>query len=211
MSVCLCEYPGLYPNSYPGSYSLRIRRCVEYDRIRESISTAALLGASFAPATDGAEAGLSTDSEEVPMISTRELLRNFGFLAAITAMAMPIFQLLEQRCITPSILLLLRNKTGDKLALGAAFYLLITALPRQIMRLRDALATAASMNVEDAAGGASADAGDDEGGGGGNQGEGEEKRGGADKFKAGTGATKLLARAAGAKELSQKQQMSPIV
>jgi hypothetical protein len=175
----------------------------------EGISTAALLGASFAPATDGAEAGLSTESEEVPMISTRELLRNFGFLAAITAMAMPIFQLLEQRCITPSILLL-RNKTGDKLALGAAFYLLITALPRQIMRLRDALATAASMNVEDAAGGASADAGDDEGGGGGNQGEGEEKRGGADKFKAGTGATKLLARAAGAKELSQKQQVSPM-
>ena len=123
-------------------------------------------------------------------------------------MGVPIFQLVEQRCITPSVLLM-RNKTGDKMALSAAFYLLVTALPRQIMRLRDALASAGGMDVENVAGGASADAGDDEGGGGGG-GEGDDKRGGADKFKAGTGATKLLARAAGAKELSQKQQLSPM-
>ena len=172
-----------------------------------------MLAASLAP-TNGADAQLSTESDEAAIFSPRELLRNAGFWAAITAMAMPILQLVEQRCLTPSILLF-RNKTGDKMALSAAFYLLVTALPRQIMRLRDALASSAGMDVEDAAGGASADAGDDEGGGGGGGGGGgedEEKRGGADKFKAGTGATKLLARAAGAKELSQKQQlqMSPV-
>ena len=166
--------------------------------IAEGISTTFLLGASINPASEADE-----DT------GRREQLQDLGFLAAMIAMSLPILQLLEQRCITPGILLV-RNKTGDKLALSAAFYLLVTALPRQIMRLRDALATAAEMDAQDAAVGASADAGDDEGGGGGDGGGGTAKRTGVDEFKAGTGATKLLARAAGAKEMSQKKELSPM-
>ena len=144
-----------------------------------------------------------------PGYGAKDILVTLGFWAALVAMAMPAMQLLEQRCFTPSVMLV-RNKTGDKLALGAALYMLAMNLPRQMFRLKDALA---AMGADgdgddgddggDAGGGgadASADAGDDEGGAaaGDGAGAGEMVR------QAGAGASKLLARAAAAKEVQSK-------
>ena len=191
----------------------------------ESLSTAALLGAALITAlgaTTSDEAGGGADwpsggvgageDEEAPpteSFGAKGVLVTLGFWAALVAMAMPAMQLLEQRCFTPSVMLV-RNKTGDKLALGAALYMLAMNLPRQMFRLKDALAALGADgdgddgdDGGDAGGGgadASADAGDDEGGAaaGDGAGAGEMVR------QAGAGASKLLARAAAAKEVQSK-------
>jgi len=197
--------------------------------LAETVSSAALLTASLMarqtlpleagsgeagsgwvlPGAESGEAGSALH----PDASQRALFQEVGFWAGLVAIGMPIIQLLEQRLITPSIMIV-RNKGGDTLSLCAAAYILMMNLPRRLMKLKDFVAQATDINAEDAAGSASADAGDDEGGGegegggdGGGNGDERQRRGGVSMDnvrQAGAGASKLLARAAGAKEMQAK-------
>lgn len=181
--------------------------------LAESVSTASLLGAMFVPTTAVADTAAAAADAAARQAALKSFLMNFGFCASLMAMAMPMLQLIEQRLLTPAVLVI-RNKTGDTMSLGAAAYLLIMNLPRQIFRMKDALAMAADGDGGgDAAAGATADAGDDEGGGetggGGGGGGGEDEETKARKAfgmvqQGGAGASKLLARAAGAKEMAGK-------
>ena len=96
-------------------------------------------------------------------------IQYMGFVFAMIAMAVPILQLLEQRCLTPTIGVV-RSKGGNPLALMAAAYMMAASLPRLLTRLISS-AEDGPLDAAQAAQSATADAGDeavvDEGGGGG--------------------------------------------
>ena len=131
------------------------------------------------------------------------------------AIAVPILQLIEQRCLTPSILVV-RNKGGNPLALCAAAYMLATSLPRMIERL---IATASGFedvqnDTINAADGANADAGDeavadDAHNGQGSTDEADVGLSGGMIVGAGNKMSKLLARGVAAKEVSAKELVKP--
>ena len=112
----------------------------------EGAATAALLGASL----EGKESGLP---------STGLPLQVVGFFLSLFAMGVPIFQLLEQRCLTPTINLVMKRATADPIILLSQVYMMAASLPRQLVNLISHSSEGASL--ADAAGNASADAGDD--------------------------------------------------
>lgn len=188
-----------------------ISRVASIQFFAEALSTATLLGASLLPYGDSEAQPAEVTSGDTTSAVDRGALHAFllsaGFWAAIAAMCMPIIQVIEQRLLTPS-LLALRTKKGDYLSLGAALYILVMALPRQLYRLKDAMAMAMDTGADDDGGaGPSADAaGEDEVGGhqGGGGGETVTR-----VMQAGAGVTNLLARGLAAKE-AQGKEIAPI-
>ena len=57
-----------------------------------------------------------------------------GFALSLVAMSVPISQLMEQRCITPTYNLILK-KSANPMVLLAAAYMIAASLPRQVSRL----------------------------------------------------------------------------
>jgi len=88
-----------------------------------------------------------------------------GFFFSISAMAVPILQMVEQRCITPSYNLV-KNKGGNPLALCAMAYTMVASMPRMVMRM------VRSATAEDGGDDDSGDEGGDGDGGDGDGGEG---------------------------------------
>ena len=172
--------------------------------------------------SSSAEPTVQADPADVAM-----MLQQIGFALSLGAMGVPVLQLLEQRCVTPSIGVV-QKRGGSPMALLAAAYMLAMSLPRQISALV-ARGEAGGMDAADAAGNASADAGDeavvegggggggDTGGGGEGGGEGEkdeveeeeEDEEGVQITQQAAGAAKLIARAAAAKEVAGKK-LAPI-
>jgi len=170
----------------------------------EGISTVALLIASL----------LVEQSRAKTLLPTAAFWLGFG------AIIVPVFQLLEQRCVTPAILVV-RNRGGDLVALLAAAYMLISSLPRTIRRL-----VQWSTGIEgggagdddfDIGGGAELagdGGGDDNVGGSGGSSGGSSDEGnnetegvgisGEDAYNMANKATKLLARGLAAKEATSK-------
>ena len=116
-------------------------------------------------------------------------------------MCLPVVQLVEQRLITPAVLIV-RSKTGDSLAITAALWLLATSLPRKIAQLL----AAAGADADDTGGGATGDAGDDDGGGCVDSAESQVSMNVDAEMivNAATGATRLAGRALAAKEAAAK-------
>jgi hypothetical protein len=100
----------------------------------EGLATSALLGASAS--TDYASAANQTSANQTaagaavapPQPSLVSDLRTSGFALSLSAMAVPMLQLIEQRVITPFIGVV-RAKGGNPLALLAAAYMLWASLP----------------------------------------------------------------------------------
>lgn len=171
----------------------------------EGISTVALLIASL----------LVEQSRAKTLLPTAAFWLGFG------AIIVPVVQLVEQRCLTPAILVV-RNRGGDLIALLAAAYMLISSLPRTIRRLAQW-----SAGIEgggggdddfDVGGGAElagdGDGDDNIGGSGGSSGGSSSDKGGdetegvgisgEDAYNMANKATKLLARGLAAKEATSK-------
>lgn len=87
-------------------------------------------------------------------------LQSAAFALSLLALAVPITQLLEQRCVTPTYNLV-KNKGGDPFALLAAAYMIAASLPKRLCALLMS-AEQGAKNSAQAAESASADAGDDE-------------------------------------------------
>ena len=89
-----------------------------------------------------------------------DTLRDAGFWLALLAMFVPVFQLLEQRFITPGINLV-KNRGGNPLVLLAAGYMLAVSLPKKVANMVSYWTGYDDLNAGDAAASATADAGDD--------------------------------------------------
>ena len=98
-----------------------------------------------------------------------------GFVLSLTAISVPVVQMLEQRFVTPVYNLLL-NRGANPLVLLAAAYMMVASLPRMLRNLISSAEDGAKGSAEMAAS-ASADAGDEgatekgDGGGAGADGE----------------------------------------
>ena len=176
----------------------------------ESVSTGFLLSATLLPlagltadignVTDADASVASVDGPDWPL-----LLRLGAFWVGLLALGVPVLQMVEQRCITPYILVV-RSKGGSPLALCSAAYMLASSLPRMIQRLVE---TAAGLqDVEEGRGsavdGATADAGDDAAGGAGPDADAEVGLSGEAVLTAGHNVSKLGARGLAAKEVSAR-------
>ena len=166
-------------------------------------------------ATTTAPDGRTLDGFDAEMDDYTVSLQSMGFVLSLLAMAVPMLQLIEQRCMTPS-LNLVKNKGGNPLVLCAAFYMLASSLPRQILAFMTK-ADAGETDAAQAAGSASAGAGDEVAGG---EAEGPEAGGGNDGItdgigtaaaEAGRDVSKLLARGLAAKEAAAKSLALPTV
>lgn len=78
-------------------------------------------------------------------------LRDAAFVLALSAMAVPLLQLLEQRCITPTYNVVYSHKC-DALALCATFYILALKMPNLIRKLFSHLSGSSREDVEDGGG-----------------------------------------------------------
>ena len=91
---------------------------------------AAAATANQSTGSGGSSAGdVPADVEEVILE-----LQMTGFFFSISAMAVPILQMVEQRCITPSYNLV-KNKGGNPLALCAMAYTMVASMPRMVIRM----------------------------------------------------------------------------
>lgn len=135
----------------------------------EGISTSCLLGATIMRMVsshgkrDNAMGALDGSGDAA---GTWPLwLQLAAFWVGLVALGVPVLQLIEQRCLTPTMLVVrTKGVVQSPLALCATLYMLASTLPRMIHRLAQ---TAAGLeDVENGAGGnaadgATADAGDD--------------------------------------------------
>lgn len=146
--------------------------------------TSAVVGAASFDrgAGGGGGAASASEEEEVGGAGMLASLQETAFGLAMTAMAVPMLQLLEQRLLTPCIGILQARGVSSPLALLATLYMLAASLPRKIMNL--IMATEAHDNAygaaKNAAASATADAGDDAveneyGGDGGDEGSGNKE------------------------------------
>ena len=172
----------------------------------EAVSTGFLLSATLLPLAGlpTGEDALDADfSVSIGLWDWPFLLRLGAFWVGLVALAVPIAQMVEQRCMTPSILVV-RNRGGSALALCAAAYMLVSSVPRMILRLCE---TAAGLeDVEEGGGGAidgaTADAGDEAAADAGNDAEAEVGLSGEAVLTAGHNVSKLGARGLAAKEVT---------
>ena len=172
----------------------------------EAVSTGFLLSASLLPLAGlptGADALDADFSVSIGLWDWPFLLRLGAFWVGLIALAVPILQMVEQRCMTPSILVV-RNRGGSALALCAAAYMLVSSVPRMIMRLCE---TAAGLeDVEEGGGGGidgvTADAGDEAAANAGSDAEVEVGLSGEAVLTAAHNISKLGARGLAAKEVT---------
>ena len=133
-------------------------------------------------------------------------LRVIAFWTALFAVIVPILQLLEQRFITPTVLLL-RTKKANKTALLASAYMLATSLPRLIESLFTRAEQKDTFTSGQTTAQASADSAEEgfEESAVGDQAQGEISLSGGDAYLMGDKVTKLLARSMAAKEAAAKE------
>lgn len=118
-----------------------------------------------ATATSGADRMTDTVGRPTALSATLDTwlaLRDSGFALALTAMLMPMLQMLEQRLVTPCVNLVC-DRGCNPLALLASAYMLAVGLPRRVANLLVFIAGRSSLSASSAAGSATADAGDDGG------------------------------------------------
>jgi len=166
----------------------------------EGTSTAILLAATIRVA-------LASSPDVAHFALTHSLLLS-SFWFGLLAIGVPMTQLLEQRFMTPLVLLWRNKGKGNKLALLASAYMLATSLPLLIMRLITTSAGLAQVGVGQlGAAAGTADAGDEVG----NETEAAPNQqvklglGGGDAAYVGAKVSKLLARGVAAKEATAKE------
>jgi len=133
--------------------------------------------------------------------------RDVAFAIALSAMAVPVMQLLEQRFVTPTVNIVL-TRNCNVLALCAAAYMLGMSIPRQVKKFLMFIAGHEDPDGDDAGTGetATADAGDDAA-----EDDNTASGGvsGQNVDDAIAKASKLAARALAAKEVAAKQMSAP--
>ena len=120
----------------------------------EGCATLALLGASVAANQPGGAAAPT-------WLRTFKLLQDLGFGLALSAMLVPMLQLIEQRLVTPAIGIAYAHGINSPLALLATLYMLAASLPRKVANLVLFVGSHDNIGAASAADAASADAGDD--------------------------------------------------
>ena len=172
----------------------------------EATSTACLIFASLLGGSNDAGQQVSVGEQRAWLLA--------AFWAGLIAIFVPMTQLLEQRLVTPMIVLVEKG-SGNPLVLAAQFYMLAVSLPRRIIRVVATIAGMEDTDADDAGADATADAGDDAdanegGGGGGDQQGGDRPVYTADQAaEQAARASKLLARATAAKEVSSRNLLLP--
>lgn len=161
----------------------------------EASSTACLIFASFIGGSD-----------DVAAASKQRVWLLTAFWAGLLAIFVPMTQLLEQRLVTP-LIVLVEKGSGNPLVLAAQLYILIVSLPRRIIRVVTTIAGMDDMDAGDAGADATADAGDEADAnevGGDQKGEDQALYSADQAAEQAAKASKLLARATAAKEVSSK-------